>query len=111
MSGGNGTQADTVVVCVANADEADEREQGNNPFMGLCLFSLALDLGFPPDVDDVRTGAGRENTLHAIGGIPGGIGGESIEVYVGVGVGMEAYQCGDTGSATACVECVEVGEE
>jgi hypothetical protein len=70
-----------------------------------------LDLGFPPDVGDVRTGAGRDNTLDTMGSIPGGVGVESVEVYVGVGVGAEVYRYGDTGNATACVECVEVGEE
>jgi hypothetical protein len=55
----------------------------------------------------VRTGAGRDDTFHTIGGIPGGVGGESVEVYVGVGVGAEAYRCGDMGNATACVEVEE----
>jgi hypothetical protein len=100
-----------VVVCIADADEAEEREKGNNPFTGLRPFFLMLDLGFPPDVGDVRTGAGRDNTLDTMGSIPGGVGVESVEVYVGVGVGAEVYRYGDTGNATACVECVEVGEE
>jgi hypothetical protein len=100
-----------VVVCGADAEEAEERKKGNNPFIGLRPFSLALDLGFPPDVGEVCTGAGRDDALHTMGGIPGGVGGGSVEVYVGVAVGADAYRCGDTGNATACVECGEVGEE
>jgi hypothetical protein len=79
--------------------------EGKESFQGLRPFSLALDLGFPPDVGDVRTGAARDDTLHTMGGIPGGVGSESVEVYVGVGVGADAYGCGDTGNATACMEC------
>jgi hypothetical protein len=52
-SGGNGTQIGHGV-CVADADEAEEREKGNSPFTGLRLFPLVLHLGFPPNVDDVE---------------------------------------------------------
>jgi hypothetical protein len=51
-----------VVVGVADADEAEEREKGNNPFMELRPFSLVLDLGFLPEVGNVCTGAGRDDT-------------------------------------------------
>ncbi|KAJ7683060.1 hypothetical protein B0H14DRAFT_3677466 [Mycena olivaceomarginata] len=65
------------VGCVEDADKAEEREKGNSPLTGLCLFPL--DEGFPPDVGDVRTetdtGAGGEDTDLTIGGIPGGVGG------------------------------------
>ncbi|KAJ7843226.1 hypothetical protein B0H14DRAFT_3689879 [Mycena olivaceomarginata] len=77
-----------------DADKAEEREKGNSPLTGLCLFPL--DEGFPPDVGDVRTetdtGAGGEDTDLTIGGIPGGVGGVSIEVYAGAGVGVETYR-------------------
>jgi hypothetical protein len=67
-------------------------ERGNSPFTGLCRFPRALALGFPPDV---RTGAGGADTLRTIPGsvgIPGGVGGVSLLVYVGAGVGAEAYR-------------------
>ncbi|KAJ7840716.1 hypothetical protein B0H14DRAFT_3695487 [Mycena olivaceomarginata] len=91
-SGGSGARiGHGIVVGVADAAKAEEREKGNNSFTGLRLSSLTLDLGFPPDVGNVRnvrTGAGRDDTLHTMGGIPGGVGSESIEVHVGaVGVG------------------------
>jgi hypothetical protein len=53
-------------------------------------FSRALALGFPPAVGAVRTGAGGDDTLCTIPGsmgIPGGIGGVSMLMYVGAGVG------------------------
>jgi hypothetical protein len=43
----------------------------------------------------VRTGAGGDDTLRTIPGgmgIPGGVGGVSMLVYVRAGVGAEAYR-------------------
>jgi hypothetical protein len=101
-----------VDVCVADADDAEERENGNSPLTGLRLFPL--DLVFPPDAGlvctDTDTGAGDEDTLRIVPGdmgIPRGVGGVRVLTYVGVGVGKEAYRLGDTGNVTACVESVE----
>ncbi|KAJ7683056.1 hypothetical protein B0H14DRAFT_3677460 [Mycena olivaceomarginata] len=85
-----------------------ERKQ---PLPGLRLFPLAPDLGLavPPGAGNVRTGADGDNTLRTMGGIPGGVGGVRVLVYVGVGVGVgeDAYRCGDTGNVTEWVGAYE----
>ncbi|KAJ7696151.1 hypothetical protein B0H14DRAFT_2650292 [Mycena olivaceomarginata] len=97
MSSGSSTRiGHGIVVCVINAEGAEERENGNSPFTGLRLFPL-VNLGFPPDFGDVCTGAQGNNMLLTMGNIPGGIGGERVLTYGGVGIGADAYRCGDTG--------------
>jgi hypothetical protein len=96
----------SVIVGIADADEVEKRENGNSPITGLHLFPLipTWRTWLPSRHGLVRTGTGRENTLHTMGGIPGGVSGESAKVYVSVGMGADTYQCSDTGNATACVE-------
>jgi hypothetical protein len=58
--------------------------------------SPSNNLGFPPDVGDVdvRTGAGGDDTDLVVGGIPGGVAGVRVLVYVGAGVGVDAVRPG-----------------
>jgi hypothetical protein len=82
----------------AEVERRGEGEYVNSPLTELRLFPLE-DLGFQaqgscaPTWTQVR--AGTDLPM------------ESVEVYAGARVGMEAYRCGATGKATACVECVE----
>ncbi|KAJ7799389.1 hypothetical protein B0H14DRAFT_3156488 [Mycena olivaceomarginata] len=101
MSSGSGTRiGHGIAVCVVDAEGAEERENGNSPFTGLHLFPLA-NLGFPPDVGDVCTGTRGNDMLLTMGNIPGGVDGERVLTYSGVGVGADAYQCSDTGKTMA----------
>ncbi|KAJ7840730.1 hypothetical protein B0H14DRAFT_1055646 [Mycena olivaceomarginata] len=96
MSGGSGTRmGHGIVVCVVDAEGAEDRENGNSPFTGLRFFPL-VGLGFPPDVGDVRTGARGNDMLLNIGGIPGSVGGERVLTCGGVGVGADACRCVDS---------------
>jgi hypothetical protein len=87
-SGGNSTQI-VHGVCIANADEVEKRKNRNSPFMGLRLFSLVFALGFPPAIGNMHTDVGRDDMLRTIPGglgIPGGVSGVSMLVYVRAGV-------------------------
>jgi hypothetical protein len=56
----------------ADAECEEDKKNGKSPFTGLRLFPLddGDDLGFPSGASDVRTGAGGDDTLLTIGGIP-----------------------------------------
>jgi hypothetical protein len=107
-SGSSTRVAHGAVVCIVDAEEAEDRENGNSHFTGLRFFSLA-DLGPPPDVGDVHTGVHGNNMLITMGDIPGSVGGERVLTCSGVGAGVsaDACRCVDTGKTTACAECTE----